>query len=130
MPKRKACASQMLNITNEYFSDHELGLAPIVLFVYNRPWHIMQTVAALQNNELASQSELFIFSDGSKSKSELEKVTQVREYILTIQGFKKVTIIARDKNWGLAANIIDGATTTINAYGKIIVLEADLITSP
>jgi len=36
------------------------SLAPIVLFTYNRPWHTMQTVEALQKNELASKSELFI----------------------------------------------------------------------
>ena len=28
-------------------------LAPIVIFVYNRPWHTQQTIEALQKNELA-----------------------------------------------------------------------------
>jgi len=37
------------------------NLSPIVLFVYNRPWHTRQTVEALQKNELAEESELFIF---------------------------------------------------------------------
>ena len=53
----------------------------------------------------------------------------MREYIKTINGFKKVTIIERDKNWGLANSIIDGVTTIVNIYGKIIVLEDDLVTS-
>jgi hypothetical protein len=43
-------------------------LAPIVLFVYNRPWHIQQTVEALQKNELATESELFIYSDEAKNE--------------------------------------------------------------
>ncbi|GLI54151.1 glycosyltransferase [Thermodesulfovibrio yellowstonii] len=103
--------------------------APIVLFVYNRPWHTRQTVEALKKNEMAKESELFIFSDGSKSGDE-EKVEKVREYIKTIDGFKKITIIEREKNWGLASNIIDGVTTIVNQYGKIIVLEDDLATSP
>lgn len=103
--------------------------APIVLFVYNRPWHTRQTVEALKKNEMAKESELFIFSDGSKSGDE-EKVEKVREYIKTIDGFKKITIIEREKNWGLASNIIDGVTTIVNQYGKIIVLEDDLVTSP
>jgi len=34
--------------------------APIILFVYNRPWHTKQTVEALQENSLAPESELFI----------------------------------------------------------------------
>lgn len=106
-----------------------MTLAPIVLFTYNRPWHLRQTVEALQKNELANESELFIFSDGPKPGAE-EKVKEVREYIKTIDGFKKVTIIEREKNWGLANNIIDGVTRIVNEYGKIIVLEDDLVTSP
>ena len=39
--------------------------APIVIFVYNRVGPTKETVDALQKNHLASQSELFIFSDGA-----------------------------------------------------------------
>ena len=104
--------------------------APIVLFVYNRPYHTRQTVEALRKNELASESELFIYSDAPKNSEAKQAVKEVREYIRTIDGFKKVTIIEREKNWGLAANIIDGVSKIVNEYGKIIVLEDDLVTSP
>ena len=83
-----------------------LELAPIVLFVYNRPDHTRQTVEALQKNELAKDSELFIYSDAAKNENAETKVNKVREYIKTINGFKKVRIIGRDKNWGLANSII------------------------
>ena len=106
-----------------------MPLAPIVLFVYNRPWHTQQTIEALQKNKLAKESELFIYSDAPKNELTAEKVAEVREYIRTIDGFKKATIIERDKNWGLANSIIDGVTKIINEYGKIIVLEDDLIVS-
>ena len=106
------------------------NLAPIVLFTYNRLWHTQQTVEALQKNELANESELFIYSDAPKNENAIEKVTQVREYIKSIDGFKKITIIEREKNWGLANSIIDGVTKIVNEYGKIIVLEDDLVTSP
>jgi len=106
------------------------NLAPIVLFVYNRPWHIQQTLDALQKNQLASESELFIYSDAAKNNAEKASVVEVRELIKKVTGFKKVTVIERDKNWGLAASIIDGVTTIVNQYGTIIVLEDDLVTSP
>ncbi len=105
-------------------------LASIVLFTYNRPWHTRQTIEALQQNVLAAESELFIYSDASKDKKSIEKVKEVRSYINTIKGFKKITIIEREKNWGLADSIIDGVTSIVNKYGKIIVLEDDLVTSP
>ncbi len=107
-----------------------MTLAPVVLFVYNRPWHTMQTVEALKKNVFANKSKLFIYSDGPKNKESEERVRKVRKYIKSINGFKKVIIIKREKNWGLADNIIDGVTTIINKYGKIIVLEDDLVTSP
>ena len=107
-----------------------MKLAPIVLFVYNRPWHTHQTVEALQKNELANESELFIYSDAPKNEETQSKVKEVRDYIKTVDGFKKVTIIEREKNWGLANSIIDGVTKIVNEYGKVIVLEDDLVTSP
>ena len=105
-------------------------LAPIVLFVYNRPDHTKQTVEALQKNELAIDSELFIYSDAAKNETAEQRVNEVRQYIKNINGFKSVTIIEREKNWGLANSIIDGVAKIVNEYGKIIVLEDDLITSP
>ena len=105
-----------------------MKLAPIVLFVYNRAWHTQQTVEALQKNDLADKSELFIYADGEKQAND-NKVKEVREYIKTITGFKKVGIIEREKNWGLADNIIDGVTKIVNKYGRIIVLEDDIVTS-
>jgi hypothetical protein len=105
-------------------------LAPIVLFTYNRLWHTRQTVEALQKNYLAQKSQLFIYSDAQKTQVAEAKVKEVRQYLKTINGFKKVTIIERDKNWGLANSIIDGVTKIVNEYGKVIVLEDDLVTSP
>lgn len=107
-----------------------MKFAPVVLFVYNRPWHTIQTVEALKKNELASESELFIFSDGWKNEQDKPKVLEVREYLKTINGFKKVHIIERERNYGLADNIIDGVTKVVNEYGRIIVLEDDIVTSP
>jgi hypothetical protein len=104
-------------------------ISPIVLFVYNRPWHTQQTIEALQKNELASESELFIYADGSNNENANKQVSQVRSYIKVVDGFKKVTIIERDKNWGLSNSIIDGVTQVVNKYGRVIVLEDDLVTS-
>ncbi|MBR4625245.1 MAG: sugar transferase [Alphaproteobacteria bacterium] len=105
-----------------------MELAPIVLFVYNRLSHTKQTVEALQNNILAKQSNLYIFSDGPKKES-VEEVNTVRAYIKKISGFKSVTIYESQYNKGLANSIIDGVTQIIDKYGKIIVLEDDLITN-
>lgn len=105
-------------------------LAPILLFAYNRPRHLQHTVEALAHNPLAQESELFVFSDGARTEDDHEDVELVRSYIHTIEGFKTVHRIERDRNYGLAANIIDGVTDIVNRYGRVIVLEDDLVTAP
>ena len=105
------------------------NLAPILLFTYKRLNTLQQTVAALQQNFLANQSDLFIFSDAAKNDSDKILVTEVRTYLKTISGFKSIHIIEADKNNGLATSIINGVTQVIKKYGKVIVLEDDLITS-
>lgn len=107
-----------------------MKLAPIALFVYNRPEHTRQTVEALLKNELASESDLFIFSDAEKKFDAAAAVKEVREYIKTITGFKSISIVERNRNWGLANSVIDGVTKVVNEYGRIIVLEDDLIVQP
>lgn len=107
-----------------------MTLTPIALFVYNRPEHTKKTVEALLKNILASESELFIFSDGYKNESDKNAVMEVRKFIKTISGFKSIQIIERPENWGLAKSIISGVTEIVNKHGRIIVLEDDLVTSP
>lgn len=109
------------------------NLAPIVLFVYNRPWHTLQTLQALANNKLADQSFLYIYADGPKTGAEedtLSKIKETRKIIHQKKWCKEVYIIESDKNQGLADSIIQGVTEIINKYGKVIVLEDDIVSSP
>ncbi len=108
------------------------NLAPIVLFVYNRPEHTLRTLQHLANNSEASESMLFIFCDGPKvnaSPHQLEKIDEVRTIIRKEKWCKEVTIIESQINKGLANSIIEGVTKIVNEYGKIIVLEDDLVVS-
>lgn len=108
-----------------------MPLAPILLFVYNRPEHVKRTLAALEQNILAKESELFIYSDAARSPQDEASVAEVRKIIRTaLPFFKQVNITERETNWGLARSIIDGVTTQINRYERVIVLEDDLIVAP
>ncbi len=55
-----------------------MSLAPIVIFVYNRPWHTKQTIESLQKNLYADKSDLFIFSDGPKNELDYERVKKCK----------------------------------------------------
>ena len=104
-------------------------LAPIALFCYKRLDTLRQTIEALQQNLLAVESELYIFSDGPKKTGDEPVITAIRSYLKTITGFSEVFIIEAKTNQGLAAAIISGVTEILDKYGKVIVMEDDLITS-
>ncbi|MBR2203661.1 MAG: glycosyltransferase [Prevotella sp.] len=104
--------------------------APIALFTYARADHTQKAVESLLTNKEATESELFIFSDGPKNENKKAAVEENRKYIHTITGFKSIHIIEREKNWGLANSLIAGITDVISKYGRIIVVEDDLILSP
>jgi len=106
------------------------NLAPIALFVYNRPEHTRRTLSYLKKNLLADESRLFIFSDAAKTDADHYKVEQVRHLVKEVTGFKSVKVIERKQNLGLAKSIISGVTQLVNEYGKIIVFEDDLLSSP
>lgn len=104
--------------------------APIALFTYNRPAKTKRVLESLMLNAEAKDSDLYIFSDGAKNEKAIQEVEDNRKYIHTISGFKSITIIEREKNWGLANSLIAGITDVINKYGRVIVVEDDLILSP
>lgn len=100
--------------------------APIVMFVYCRPDHAKQTIEALLRNKEASETDIFIYSDAPKNDKARQGVAKTRYYIHSITGFKSVTIIERQENWGLARSLVDGITTIVNKYGRVIVIEDDI----
>lgn len=107
-----------------------MTLAPIVLFVYNRPEHTKKTVESLKKNLQAENSELFVFSDGPRDQNEIANVQAVRAYVDSIEGFRNITICKHAKNNGLAPSVIAGVDSIIQRYGKAIVIEDDLLFSP
>ena len=93
-------------------------LAPIALFTYNRAEHTRKAVESLLKNDEAKYSDLFVFSDGPKSEAKAAGVEENRKYIHTIIGFKTVTIVERETNWGLSKSLISGGSQAQKATGK------------
>lgn len=106
------------------------NLAPILLFVYARADHTKRTLEALAANDLAKHSDLIVYADAPRNDSEQAVVKEVRSIVKFAHGFRSITVIERRKNFGLARNIIEGVSEACNRYGRVIVLEDDLVTSP
>ena len=103
---------------------------PIVLFTYARLDHTKRTIKALLQNDLASESDLIVYSDAARSIDKQDAVGEVRAYIETICGFRSVTIKHCSENYGLSKSIISGVTEVLQQSDRVIVLEDDMVTSP
>lgn len=109
-----------------------MAYSPIVLFVYNRPWHTSQVLDRLAANDLACKSDLFVFADGPKinaTKETIAKIREVRNIVKEKNWCKKTILIESEYNKGLADSVISGVTQIINQHGKVIVLEDDIVPS-
>jgi len=108
-------------------------LSPIILFVYNRPWHTEQVLQALKQNELANQSELIIYVDGPKEHAtpdQIIKIEEVKRIVSCEQWCKKVEIHIAEKNIGCRNSIIKGISDVLQSHEAVIILEDDIVTAP
>lgn len=106
--------------------------APLVIFVYKRPEVTRQMFAAANKNLLSEQTDVFVYCDEYKEEADRVKVNEVKRIVHDFarhSNFKSITIRAAAQHEGLANSIIKGVTEVINEYGKVIVLEDDLLVS-
>lgn len=109
-----------------------MSLAPIVIFAYNRPWHLSQMFESLKRNKEAFDSEITVFCDGPKpnaSSEDIQKIEEARNVARSQTWCKKLNVVAAEKNKGLANSVIAGVTSVVEKYGRIIVIEDDVILS-
>lgn len=104
--------------------------APVLILTYNRYNHLRQTVEALRGNYLADNTDLFIVSDYQKTDKDKEAVDKIRNYICNIDGFKSITPILREKNYGIADNFFKSKEEIYERYDRIIYMEDDIVTAP
>lgn len=105
--------------------------APVALFVYNRLDNTRKTLESLAANTLARETDVFVFSDGGKDEKSWREVNRLRKYLQNFESpFKSFTIIARPENYYIERNVTEGVAEIFEKFGRIIVLEDDIVSSP
>lgn len=110
----------------------ESKCAPVAVFTYNRPNHTERVLDALNVSALAPDTDIFIFCDNFKNESAKYDVQQVRDLVDQFaykSRFRSITINKSETNKGLAASIICGVSGIMDLYGRVIVVEDDLLAS-
>lgn len=103
--------------------------SPIALFLFNRPTHTERAIEALAENEEFCESPLFLFVDGPRNRADIADVERVRKIAEDVS-HKYVTVIAHAENQGLARSIQSGVTRICSEFGRVIVVEDDLVVAP
>ena len=105
------------------------GPAPIALFVYNRPRHTERAVEALRRNIEFELGRLFVFCDAARGNGDDLTVRETRRVVHELR-HPRLEIVEAAENKGLARSIVDGVTALCRAFGRVVVVEDDLIVSP
>lgn len=108
--------------------------APVVVFAYSRKDKVEVCLKNLERNKVGilKKTDLFIFADGYKSKSDKNDVLETQSFLESYSQhslFKEVFLKKNVLNVGLANSIIEGVTEVVNQYGKVIVVEDDIMVS-
>ena len=108
----------------------KLKYAPILISVYDREIHLKKCIESLQKCKESKDSIIVITSDYPKSKMLLDKINTIRDYILTIKGFKKVIPIFFEKNVGCDFAHEFGRKKIFEISNEFISMEDDIVVSP
>jgi hypothetical protein len=104
-------------------------LAPIAVFIYNRPDRLREMLTGLMQCEGFNESPVIVFADGPKRPDQTEQVQAARAVAKEMLGDRAIYHFS-DVNRGLARSLISGVTEITADYGRVIVVEDDLMLAP
>lgn len=104
-------------------------MAPVILFVYNRPEHTRIAWEALCRNAEFDRTPVYVYADAAADEDATDGVDAVRQYLQSLQ-HPNLHLVLREENYGIERNEVDGITTVINTYGRAIIVEDDIEAGP
>jgi glycosyltransferase involved in cell wall biosynthesis len=104
--------------------------SPIIVFTYNRPAHAERLLASLERSSNTDLKRVYIFCDGARSDKDLIQVNSNRAVVNDWVRRVGANIIVRNNNLGLAKSVLSGVNEFCDRFGRVIVLEDDLVVAP
>lgn len=101
----------------------------IAIFAFNRPESLERIIFSLYECPEIDGTSVNIFIDGPRNELEREQVAQTAK-VASASRFRNVRIVQSSSNKGLRRSIYDGVSQICEEFGRVIVLEDDLVLSP
>lgn len=105
------------------------GRAPIAVFAYDRVDKLSNMMSTLEACRGFSESPIFIYVDGPKGAADRASVDSVRRLVDGLRS-PNISSFFRNENLGLRRSIFAGVTEVVRKYGRVVVLEDDLVLAP
>lgn len=103
---------------------------PIAVFAYNRPRHLHQLLDSLLQCRRLDECQVHIFCDGAKKPGHEPNVFGARQVVDEFAPRLNAVVSKSEQNIGCAKSIVLGVYELCEKYGRVIVLEDDLILHP
>lgn len=104
--------------------------APVVLIAFNRPDMFRRVMNGVLSADDVADRDMFVFIDGPRNEPERAKCAEVCRVAESFRGqLHNLTVVARDSNLGCRRNIVESITQVSKTYGRVIVVEDDILVS-
>ncbi|WP_158904639.1 glycosyltransferase family 2 protein [Burkholderia sp. L27(2015)] len=103
---------------------------PVALFAYNRPDHTQRALDALSRSRRVEDCEFHLFADGPRTDAARPAVEATRKVLREWAVSFDARVIEQPQNLGLAKSIATGVSDLCARYGRVIVVEDDLVVNP
>ena len=103
--------------------------APILISVYDRLEHFKRCIQSLKNNQHIENTVIYLASDGPKCQKSSYNVKEIRNYIKSIDGFKKINVFTAKENTNKDI-ILQAREKMASDFDRYICTEDDIFFSP
>ena len=105
-------------------------MTPLAIFAFRRPDHLRALLASVAKCRRLEECAITIFCDGPRGPDDADAVQAARTVAREWAAAQGAQIVERAENLGLARSIVTAVTELVNAHGRVIVVEDDMILSP
>jgi len=102
---------------------------PLAIFCYKRPDHLSRLLKSLSTCQRLGEIEPVYFCDGPKDPDDGKAVEKTRRVAKKWQQRLGGRLVIQERNQGMAKSIIAGASELCAEFGRVIVVEDDLVLS-
>lgn len=102
---------------------------PFAIFAFRRPDHLRALLASVEKCRRLEECAITIFCDGPRGADDAEAVEAARVVAREWASAHGAQVVERAENLGLARSIVTATTNLVNAHGRVIVVEDDMILS-